>query len=229
MKSPSTKASPRKVRPTAAKPVAKPATAAPSQATQIDRQAMGHRIREVRKGCALTLKQLSEKCGVSLPTLSKMELGQVSISYEKFAAVALSLGIDIAQLFQPEPKVKAARKIKPTIYSRSSLESTPNYISDHYDHHLLANDFLDKSMTPAYSRIRARSMDEFEGYGSHPGQEFLLVLSGAIQLCFESGETVALKKSEWIYFDSGTGHAYLSTSKKDAQILLVMTRLQTPT
>nr|WP_213953893.1 MULTISPECIES: XRE family transcriptional regulator [unclassified Variovorax] len=191
---------------------------------------MGHRIREVRKSCDLTLKQLSEKSGVSLPTLSKMELGQVSISYEKFAAVALSLGIDIAQLFQPEPKARAARKVsKPTIYSRSSLESTPNYTSDHYDHHLLANDFLDKRMTPAYSRIRARSLDEFDDYGSHPGQEFLLVLSGAIQLCFESGETVSLKKSEWIYFDSGIGHAYLSTSRKDAQILLVMTRLQTPT
>ncbi|BCQ59264.1 hypothetical protein PBOI14_10140 [Pseudomonas sp. Boi14] len=67
----------------------------------IDRTQVGARLRTIRKNQKLTLKQLSERSGVALSTLSKMELAQVSVSYEKLAAAARALGVDIAQLFTP--------------------------------------------------------------------------------------------------------------------------------
>src|SRR5688572_17781577 len=51
-----------------------------------DRVRMGKRLREVRKAHALTLKALSQRSGVALSTLSKMELGQITVSYDKLAA-----------------------------------------------------------------------------------------------------------------------------------------------
>ncbi|MGK9518070.1 helix-turn-helix transcriptional regulator, partial [Salmonella enterica subsp. enterica] len=63
----------------------------------IDRAQVGARLRVIRKHQKLTLKQLSERSGVALSTLSKMELAQVSVSYEKLAAAARALNIDIAQ------------------------------------------------------------------------------------------------------------------------------------
>jgi len=45
-----------------------------------DRIRMGQRLRALRKQRKITLKSLSAASGVALSTLSKMELGQVSIS-----------------------------------------------------------------------------------------------------------------------------------------------------
>ncbi|MGE8457253.1 MAG: helix-turn-helix domain-containing protein, partial [Pseudomonas alloputida] len=72
----------------------------PSALPQLDRAVVGQRLRQVRKARQMTLKQLSEASGVPLSTLSKMELAQVSVSYEKLAAAARTLNVDIAQLFR---------------------------------------------------------------------------------------------------------------------------------
>ena len=180
---------------------------------------MGRRLRAERKHRQLTLRQVAERSGVSLPTLSKMELGQVSISYEKFVAVARALGIDMAQFFEPE--VAGGQQTAPT-FTHTVLDQAPTYTSDHYDHVMLAAEFPHKKMTPVYSRIQTRDLSEFRQYNRHAGQEFLIVLSGTLQVCFETGETVTLNTSESLYFDSSIGHLYLTSGAQDAQILMVM-------
>ncbi|MDB5847433.1 MAG: hypothetical protein JWP29_1185 [Rhodoferax sp.] len=205
-------------------PASRPQRIAMPLGKVIERQEMGLRLRAERKHRGLTLRAVAERSGVSLPTLSKMELGQVSISYDKFVAVARALGIDIAQFFGPgAPDEPGAEDGQAPTFTRSAIEQAPNYRSDQYDHHMLAVDFPQKKMIPAYSRIRARTLAEFPDYNRHPGQEFLLVLAGALRVCFENGEDVTLGATESVYFDSSVGHVYLSTSDVDAQVLIVMT------
>jgi mannose-6-phosphate isomerase-like protein (cupin superfamily) len=50
-----------------------------------------------------------------------------------------------------------------------------------------------------------------------------MVVSGAVRVHFETGESITLKRQESAYFDSGVGHVYLSISKTDAQVVVVMT------
>lgn len=78
----------------------------PAALPLLDRAVVGQRLRQVRKARQMTLKQLSEASGVPLSTLSKMELAQVSVSYEKLAA-ARHLNVDIAQLFRSGATVNA--------------------------------------------------------------------------------------------------------------------------
>ena len=187
-----------------------------------DRARVGARLREIRKQKRLTLKVLSASSGVALSTLSKMELGQVSASYEKLAAVARALSVDIAQLFgageaEPSPDDAGA-----PLAVRSVLASAPRYDTENYDLRMLATAFPAKRMTPAWGRIDARSLTEFNDFVRHPGQEFVMVLSGSVRIRFETGESIALKRMESAYFDSGVGHVYLSTSKQPAQLVVVM-------
>ncbi|ROZ72371.1 XRE family transcriptional regulator [Ramlibacter sp. WS9] len=187
-----------------------------------DRARVGARLREIRKQRRLTLKALSASSGVALSTLSKMELGQVSASYEKLAAVARALSVDIAQLFgaagaEPSPDDAGA-----PLAVRSVLASAPRYDTENYDLRMLATAFPTKRMTPAWGRIDARSLTEFNDFVRHPGQEFVMVLSGSVRIRFETGESIALKRMESAYFDSGVGHVYLSTSKQPAQLVVVM-------
>src|SRR3546814_1569799 len=64
------------------------------------KEAMGVRLRGIRKNKGFTLKQLSAVSGVALSTLSKAELGQTALSYEKFVAIALALDVAMSLLLQ---------------------------------------------------------------------------------------------------------------------------------
>ena len=198
-------------------PPASSATAHPL----IDRAQVGARLRAVRKSQKLTLKQLSERSGVALSTLSKMELAQVSVSYEKLAAAARAMSVDIAQLFSP---AKAqSDTAQPTVVS-TAIDSAAGYSTGNYDYHPMAGDFPGRSMTPMYARIFARELTQFEDYIRHPGQEFALVLSGRVRIQFETGESITIGCRETAYFNSSVGHIYLALGDDgaDAEVMVVM-------
>jgi transcriptional regulator with XRE-family HTH domain len=184
-----------------------------------DRASVGARLRDMRKASRLTLKELSVRSGVALSTLSKMELGQVSASYEKLAAVARALAVDVGQLFGVAEMPPAADG---PIAVRSTLADAPRYDTDNYDLRMLATVFPGKRMTPAWGRIEARRIDEFPDYVRHAGQEFVMVLAGSVKIAFETGKSVRLRRHETAYFDSGVGHVYLSTGRGPAEIIVVM-------
>lgn len=183
---------------------------------------MGVRLRQIRKGRGLTLKALSARSGVALSTLSKIELGQIAVSYEKFAAVARALDVDIAQLFDPRADAALAGTGRTPVVVRSTLATAPGYDGQNYEYRMLATDFPGKRMTPLHGTIVARAIGQFPDFIRHAGQEFVMVLAGSVRIHFESGEAIELKRQESAYFDSGIGHVYLSTGKADAQVLVVM-------
>lgn len=181
---------------------------------------MGARLRAIRKARGLTLKALSARSGVALSTLSKIELGQIAVSYEKFGAVAHALEVDIAALF--DARAEPAPGARRPVVVRSTPANAPRYDEGHYAFRMLATDFPARRMTPVHGTIAARSLADFPDYIRHAGQEFVTVLSGRVRLVFESGETIDLARQESAYFDSGVGHVYLSTGRGDAEVIVVM-------
>lgn len=194
----------------------------PAALPLLDRAVVGQRLRQVRKARQMTLKQLSEASGVPLSTLSKMELAQVSVSYEKLAAAARALNVDIAQLLRASGTVTSPVPVTVVV---DSLPAAAGYSTGTYDYHPIAGDFPERRMTPAYARIIARERGEFDDFIRHPGQEFALVLSGRVRIEFETGEAVSIGPQETAYFDSLVGHIYLSESDDgaDAHVMVVMT------
>ena len=194
----------------------------PAALPLLDRAVVGQRLRQVRKARQMTLKQLSEASGVPLSTLSKMELAQVSVSYEKLAAAARALNVDIAQLFRSGATVSAPVPVTVVV---DSLPAAAGYSTGTYDYHPIAGDFPERRMTPAYARIIARERGQFDDFIRHPGQEFALVLSGRVRIEFETGEAVSIGPQETAYFDSQVGHIDLSESEDggDAHVMVVMT------
>lgn len=186
----------------------------------VDRWEMGRRLRAIRKARALTLTQVSQLSGVSVPTLSKMELGQSSISYEKFAAVVHALSVEISQLF--EDRTESQRPDQPA-FCAVALRATTSFANEQYVHQALATEFHGKRMNPWFARIRARNMEDYPKFNHHAGQEFLLVISGKLKVIFETGESLLLDKDEGAFFDSSVGHVYLSIGRKDAEVLMIMT------
>lgn len=184
------------------------------------KEEMGTRLRAERKDRKMTLKDLSAASGIAVSTLSKAELGHIALSYEKFAALAQALDVDMSRLFMRGDGAQAA--VAPT-FVKNSLTDALDYVTDNYHYRLLLGEYPGKRMTPMLGIIQSRQILEFDDYIRHPGQEFVIVLSGKVRIQFENGESVVLKRFESAYFDSGVGHVYLSMSAKPPQVLAVCT------
>lgn len=64
------------------------------------REAIGHVLRDLRTRDRKTLREVSEKAGVSLGYLSEVERGQKEASSELLGSIALSLGVKPSQMLR---------------------------------------------------------------------------------------------------------------------------------
>ncbi|MFC3615626.1 helix-turn-helix domain-containing protein [Lutimaribacter marinistellae] len=180
-------------------------------ATETD---LGARVREIRKARKWTLKEVAERTGLAISTISKMERGEISLTYDRFMRLAQGLGLDVGELFDAEAEGFAHGTVAVTREG-----DAPVHRSATYDYDMLASDVTGKHMVPMLGHIKAHSFSIFEDYISHPGEEFIYVLEGEVTVYLKGRDAVTLKKGDSIYFDSALGHAYVSTGEADATVL----------
>lgn len=177
---------------------------------------LGPRVRSLRKNAGLSLADAAHKAGLARSTLSKIENGQMSPTFDAMRKLARGLGIAMPQLFSPGPAVDAGG----TLVTGRAGEGTP-LLTPTYEHEMLANDRPHKAMLPYRTIVRARSLEEFDGWVRHAGEEFLLVLTGRIRLYAEHHQPVDMARGDSAYYDAAMGHNVISTSQEDATILWV--------
>ena len=177
---------------------------------------LGARVRELRKEKDWTLEQAAQQAGLARSTLSKIENGQMSPTYEALKKLAVGLEISVPQLFTPPSRDQVNGRMVTTRSGEGNSQITTTY-----EHELLADQLKKKAMLPYRARIRARSMDDFDGWVRHDGEEFLYVLTGTIKLFTEFYEPVEMKRGDSAYYDASMGHNVVSTSAEDASILWV--------
>jgi mannose-6-phosphate isomerase-like protein (cupin superfamily) len=78
-------------------------------------------------------------------------------------------------------------------------------------------------MVPIVGVATARTLEEFGPLIKHEGEEFLLVLQGAIEVHSEFYAPVVLQAGDHMYIDSRMGHAYLAASDEKCQVVVVCT------
>lgn len=179
---------------------------------------LGQRIRGLRTSKGWTLAQASQATGLARSTLSKIENGQMSPTYDALIKLAAGLQIDLSEFFaaQQEPMGVGRRSI-----SRRGTGSP--HITPYYEHLLLCNDLSHKDMVPFRSKVVARAFDDFEDWSRHVGEEFVYVLSGEVRLFTEFYEPVDLGPNDCWYIDSRMGHRVISLGEEDAEVLWVST------
>jgi transcriptional regulator with XRE-family HTH domain len=174
------------------------------------------RVRELRKARGWTLEQAAAQAGLARSTLSKIENGQMSPTYEALKKLAEGLAISVPQLFTPPSKGQVTGRMAVTRAGEGVAHLTTTY-----EHELLANALRNKQMLPYRARIRARSFEEFHGWVRHDGEEFLYVLTGIVRLYTEFYEPQELKRGDSAYYDASMGHNLVSVSHEDATVLWV--------
>ncbi|UWQ51573.1 XRE family transcriptional regulator [Leisingera caerulea] len=177
---------------------------------------LGARVRELRKARDWTLEHAANQAGLARSTLSKIENGQMSPTYEALKKLAEGLQITIPQLFTPPQRDQVNGRMTVTKSGDGSAHATATY-----EHELLADGLTRKQMLPYRARVRARSLEEFDGWVRHDGEEFLYVLTGVVKLYTEFYEPVEMRRGDSAYYDAAMGHNVISVSPEDAMILWV--------
>ncbi len=177
---------------------------------------LGERVRELRKARNWTLEQAAQRAGLARSTLSKIENGQMSPTFDAVRKLATGLDITVPQLFTPpkSDKILARRAVTKSGEGKSLITPT-------YEHEILAADLTQKRMMPYRATVRARSIDDFDGWVRHDGEEFLYVLTGVIEFYSEFYEPIEMRRGDSAYYDASMGHNMVSTSQEDAVILWV--------
>ncbi len=181
--------------------------------------AIGQIVHRLRTQAGLTLNDLARQAGISLSAVSKIENGQTSPTYDTIQRLAISLGVDVTELFGSKPKPAATGRLVVTRQGEG-LDQAP-----HYDYQMLPAGLAAKEFTPLLTRIRARSLHEFADPQGHMGEEFIHVLKGTVILHSQHYALLRLEAGDSVYFDSSMGHALTTGGGDEARILWIAMRV----
>jgi transcriptional regulator with XRE-family HTH domain len=177
---------------------------------------LGARVRDLRKSRGWTLEQAAQQAGLARSTLSKIENGQMSPTWDALRKLAVGLRIPVPQLFTPPQRPQVNGRMAVTRAGEGQAHPTATY-----EHELLAGALTRKAMLPYRARVRARDIAAFDGWVRHDGEEFLYVLTGVVRLYTEFYEPVEMRRGDSAYYDATMGHNVVSLSEEDATILWV--------
>lgn len=181
-------------------------------------QFLGRRVRSLRAAKGWTLDQASRSIGLARSTISKIENGQMSPTYDALIKLAVGLDIELAELFAPQPKLAGAGRLSVSRAGSGQPHGTPQY-----EHVLLCPELSQKDMVPFKTRIVASSFDDFEDWSRHDGEEFVYVLKGKVRLYTQFYEPVEFCEGDSWYMDSRMGHRVISIGEHAAEVLWMST------
>ena len=177
---------------------------------------LGRILRDLRNHRGWTLKEMSDRSGIPLSTLSKVERDKLTLTYDKLLQLSQKLNIRMSELFaegEPEESVTARRSI-------GRIDDSVRVTTPNYDYYYLCTELRRKRMIPVLTRIRAKSLNEFGDLVRHSGEEYIHVLEGSILVHTEFYDPVILTEGEGIYIDSNMGHAYVAAEGCDEALVL---------
>jgi transcriptional regulator with XRE-family HTH domain len=178
---------------------------------------IGASLKRRRRAKKWSLKTLSEKSGIPVSTLSKVENGLMSLKIEKLLAVSNALDVDVLQLVTPEetdsPVALITGRRSITRAGTAQRTKTENSV---YEHH--ANDFSRRLFSPAVIEVQPGVNPELI---RHQGEEFIYVLEGRVEALTEFYEPTILEAGDSMYIDSTMAHNVRALDGKRARILNV--------
>src|SRR5688500_5973119 len=120
---------------------------------------LGRLLRGLRTRNRWTLKDMSERSGIPISTLSKVEHDRLTLTYDKLLQLSRRLNIRMSELFAEND----AAADSPVTARRSigDLDRSVRVTTANYDYYYLCTELRRKRMIPILTKIRAKSAEEF--------------------------------------------------------------------
>jgi transcriptional regulator with XRE-family HTH domain len=187
--------------------------ASPKEASVALELQLGPRIRALRQARRLTLRDVSERAGVTESFLSQVERDVTSPSIATVQRIAHALDLSIAQLFAEEPATgRVVRREARRRVAYPGLKAV--------DEFLTAN--MAGKLQVILSTIEPGGGTGAEPYTHDSDEEVVVVLSGVLDL-WVGDEHYVLREGDAITFPSRLPHWNMNHGETEAVVLFCVT------
>jgi len=177
---------------------------------------VGERIRVYRERLHLTVEALAVSSGVNAGVIASIESGEVypalGVLVRLSRALGQRLGTFMDDQFSPDPVVVRADARVGTVTAHKAG------VAGGFGYFPLGSGKTDRHMEPFYIEIAA---DSDASFSTHEGEEFIVVVSGEIELSY-GGETTVLKPGDSAYYNSVVQHRVTASGGLPATIYAVV-------
>jgi transcriptional regulator with XRE-family HTH domain len=173
---------------------------------------IGERLKGLRDALGLSAQEVADTCGIDVEKYEKIEQGEQDITISKLMKIADKYGVSAEELmFAETPHMKSyfvVRKGQGMSVERTKAYKYQSLVSGFVNHH------ADVFVVTVEPKPDAHTIYK----NTHAGQEFNLVLEGAMDLYLE-GKTIRLNEGDSVYFDSSKPHGMLAVGNKAVKLL----------
>jgi transcriptional regulator with XRE-family HTH domain len=181
------------------------------KAGPVREQALGPRIREIRRGNNVTLRALADAAGVSESFVSQVERGVANPSMASLSRMADALGTNLASLFvgvDPVGSVVRAGQRKRMAHPAGSLDD------------YLVTPASAKTMQIIYSVVAVGEGSGEEPYAHAADEECVVVLTGQLDVAVQA-EHHSLQAGDALMLDPKSPHSYYNPGPEPTTALWV--------
>ena len=179
-------------------------------ATQLQ---LGPRIRSMRQARRLTLRDVSERAGVTESFLSQVEREVTSPSIATVQRIARALDLSIAQLFAEEPETgRVVRREARRTVAYPGLKSVDEFLTSN----------MASRLQVILSTIQPGGGTGAEPYTHDSDEEAVVVLAGVLDL-WVGDEHYVLREGDAITFPSRVPHWNMNNGDVQVSVLFCLT------
>lgn len=186
------------------------------QELTISSEQLGARLRARRKELGWTLDDLSKRSGVSVPAISKIEIGQSNPSFDTILRLIRPLQVNFVEIMENPAEVPPTGRLTATHAGEGELHPT-----DYYDYEVHSSNLKGKVMVPLKMSIKTHEPPPLDEWSIHRGEEFIYVLKGTLVLHTQHYAPLVLQAGESAYLDSTMKHAFAYQGEEPAEILSI--------
>ncbi len=176
---------------------------------------LGERIKKRREYLKMQLNDLAKKVGISPSALSQIEKAKAFPSLTTLKNISENLITTVGELIgenetlNKNPLLESSEKK----FVQKNESGASLYLLSHHD--------PGKQMETYYVELKSGARaDDF--MKTHPGQEFIYVISGKLKILLDEVE-YTLQKGDSFYFNSNISHSVSNKQVKRAELIWIVT------
>ncbi|MDO1580728.1 MerR family transcriptional regulator [Rhizobium oryzicola] len=174
---------------------------------------IGRKIRRLRREAGKTLETVAVATGIPISLLSTFERTSQGLSFKSLHELVAHFGTTLAVLSGQEDRQTGESLIRSgewSVWPPSSTGVTVQILSE------------GKNQMECHRFVLAPGASS-EGAYQHPGEEFLHLLSGSMEIILDGDQFFELRAGDSFYFESRRPHSWRNTSDGETVLIWVNT------
>ncbi|MBN8429536.1 helix-turn-helix transcriptional regulator [Microbulbifer salipaludis] len=189
-----------------------------------EEESVGKTLRRLRKERQMTLGELSDKSGISISSLSRIENTQLSLNVEKIHALAKVLAVPPEAFLQSQgtesaraPATHPARARMAINRARGRETTRELEVSLQY----MFTDLEPRSMNCIYAEVDPIPVWESE-FVRHPGEKVIIIQEGELMAFVQGQAPALLETGDVLYMDGNVWHSVVAANGRIARLMAVL-------